>query len=233
MITSGIATDQQQAVIGACVSGADLVIEAGAGTGKTSTLRMAADAMTGRTGVYLAYNRATASSARRSFPRHVRCVTAHSLAYTAIGWQYERRLSGHASRAPAWMIASMLGIGEPLRLGATLLLTPGHLARITMSTVERFCYSADLAISGNHVPAVNGVDPASHAELTWRIVPLAERAWHDIRRPDGRLPFRHDHYLKIWQLSQPVIQAGFIMFDFTDLPQCCPCRSPGSAWWTS
>ena len=82
-----------------------------------------------------------------------------------------------------------------------------------MSTVERFCYSADPHISGSHVPPVNGIGAAAFAELTWRIVPYAERAWLDLGRPDGRLPFRHDHYLKMWQLSSPVIRAGFIMFD--------------------
>jgi len=61
--------------------------------------------------------------------------------------------------------------------------------------------------------AVNGVDPASFAELTWRIVPWAERAWNDIRAVNGALPFRHDHYLKLWQLTRPRIGADYMMFD--------------------
>lgn len=214
MITAGIRpTDQQHAVIDACVSGASLVIEAGAGTGKTSTLRMAAAAMASRTGLYLAYNRDTARSAGSSFPGGVTCVTAHSLAYRAAGWKYARRLRGQASRIPAWAVANILGIGESLLLGDKLILTPAHLARIAMSTVERFCYSADTGISGSHVPPVNGLDAASHADLTWLIVPYAERAWLDIQQPGGRLPFKHDHYLKIWQLTRPRIAADFIMFD--------------------
>ena len=214
MITGGIQrTDQQQAIIDACASGANLVIEAGAGTGKTSTLRMAAAAMTGRRGLYLAYNTVTAAEARCSFPRNVTCRTAHSLAFSAAGFRYSHRLPGQAARVPAWAVANMLGIGEPLRLGDDLLLTKGHLARIVMGTVERFCHSADPDISGDHVPDVNGVDPASFAELTWQIVPYAKRAWLDIQRPDGRLPFKHDHYLKMWQLTGPVIQAEFVMFD--------------------
>ncbi|HZR52249.1 MAG TPA: UvrD-helicase domain-containing protein [Streptosporangiaceae bacterium] len=214
MITGEIhPTGQQQAVIDACVSGAGLVIEAGAGTGKTSTLRMAAAAMPGRSGLYVAYNRVTAESARRIFPSEVRCVTAHALAFSAVGRQFERRLPPRGRRMPAWAVASMLGIGEPLRLGSSLLLTPAHQARIAMGTVERFCYSADMFLSARHVPPVNGIDAASFAELTWRIIPYAERAWRDLTLPDGRLPFRHDHYLKIWQLTRPRIAAGYIMFD--------------------
>jgi UvrD-like helicase family protein len=82
-----------------------------------------------------------------------------------------------------------------------------------LGTVERFCYSADEQIGGAHVPPVNGVDPASFAELTWRIVPWAERAWHDIRSLGGSLPLRHDHYLKLWQLTRPRINADYLMFD--------------------
>jgi hypothetical protein len=214
MITREIElTDEQQDVIGACADGHGLVIEAGAGTGKTSTLLMAAGAMSRRRGIYLAYSRATADSARAVFPDRVECVTAHALAYRAVGWQYAARLGGRASRMPAWAVASQLGIGQPLPLGDRLLLTPAHQARIVMGTVERFCFSADERIGGAHVPPVNGVDPVSYAELTWRIVPWAERAWHDLRLTGGSLPFRHDHYLKIWQLTRPVIGADYLMFD--------------------
>jgi len=214
MITGQIQpTAEQQDIIGACADGHDLVIEAGAGTGKTSTLLMAAAAMNRSRGVYLTYNRVTADNARAVFPDRVDCVTGHSLAYRAVGWQYAARLRGNASRMPTRAVASQLGIGQPLLLGDRLLLTPAHQARIVLGTVERFCFSADEQIGGAHVPPVNGVDPASFAELTWRIVPLAERAWHDIRQPGGTLPFQHDHYLKLWQLTRPVIRGGFIMFD--------------------
>lgn len=206
-------TCEQQDIVTACAAGSDLVIEAGAGTGKTSTLRLAAQAMAGQRGLYLAFTRSTADGARAVFPRQVDCVTAHALAYRAIGWQYAARLRGRASRMPAWAVAAELGIGQPLPLGDRLLLTPAHQARIVLGTIERFCYSADDSISGAHIPPVNGVDPASFAELTWRIFPLAERAWHDIRRPGGTLPFRHDHYLKLWQLTQPRLFTDYIMFD--------------------
>jgi hypothetical protein len=39
------------------------------------------------------------------------------------------------------------------------------------------------------------------------------RAWADITDPNGTLPFRHDHYLKLWHLSGPKINADYILFD--------------------
>jgi hypothetical protein len=206
-------TGEQLAVIDTCVADANVVIEAGAGTGKTSTLRMAALAMGDRRGIYLAYNRATADAARRIFPGSVMCSTAHSLAFNAIGYRYADRLPGSAPRVPSWRTANILGIQQSLPLGDRLLLTRAHLARIAMDTVERFCHSADATITADHVPAVRGLDADATAELTWRIVPLARQVWQDIQRPDGRLPLRHDHYLKIWQLNGARIAADYVMFD--------------------
>jgi hypothetical protein len=79
-VTRPTPTGEQQAIIDAYQSGADLVIEAGAGTGKTSTLRLVAATQPRRCGLYVAYNKAIASDANRSFPASVTCVTAHSLA---------------------------------------------------------------------------------------------------------------------------------------------------------
>ena len=65
-------TDEQHAAVTAFASGEDLVIVAGAGTGKTSTLRMLADA-TSRRGLYLAepspYARAGPHGPRRDQSR--------------------------------------------------------------------------------------------------------------------------------------------------------------------
>ena len=43
--------------------------------------------------------------------------------------------------------------------------------------------------------------------------------WHTARSAGGlggrpaALPFRHDHYLKLWQLTRPRIGADYLMFD--------------------
>jgi hypothetical protein len=214
MITVSIRpTPEQLTVTDACLSGASLVMEAGAGTGKTSTLRLAAGAMTRMRGVYVAYNKITAEEARRTFPGDVTCVTAHSLAYNAVGHRYAGRLPGQSRRMQAWAVANHLGIGAPLPLGDRYLLTQASLAKIVMGTIERYCHSADTDISGSHVPPVHGIDPNSFADLTWWVVPHAKQAWLDLADPRGRLPFKHDHYLKMWQLSRPVIRADYIMFD--------------------
>jgi N12 class adenine-specific DNA methylase len=206
-------TPEQDAIISACASGDNLVIEAGAGTGKTSTLRMASSAMRHRTGLYVAYNKAIAAEAQGSFPPNVTCATAHSLAFQATGRRYAHRLPPHSRRLPSRDIAVLLGIHEPLRLDSQTVLAPAQLARIAMTTVDRFCESADPHPAPSHVLAINGIDATGHAQLARWATRLAGRAWQDISNPDGRLPFSHDHYLKMWQLTGPRIPADFILFD--------------------
>src|SRR5438093_5102785 len=101
-------TPEQQAITDAYLTGHNLVIEAGAGTGKTSTLRLLANAAPQRRGIYVAYNRAIADDAKRSFPPNVTCATAHSLAFRAIGRAFDHRLS--APRMPAREVARQLAI---------------------------------------------------------------------------------------------------------------------------
>jgi N12 class adenine-specific DNA methylase len=206
-------TPEQDAIIGACAAGHNLVIEAGAGTGKTSTLRLASQVMHPRTGLYVAYNKAIAEEAQGSFPPNVTCATAHSLAYQAVGRRYSHRLPPRRRRLPARDIAVLLGIHEPLRVDEQTVLAPAQLARIVMTTLDRFCESADPQPASGHVPAINGIGASGHGQLAHQVVPLAHRAWEDVSNPDGRLPFSHDHYLKMWQLTAPRIAADFILFD--------------------
>jgi hypothetical protein len=207
-------TPEQQEIITAFRTGKNLVIEAGAGSGKTSTLKMAATADPKRRGLYVAYNRAIAQDAKASFPASVQCSTAHSLAYGTAGRQFRHRLNG--PRVPARDVARILGITGPTKIGDTELapLAPVQVARLVSETVSRFCRSADAEISPWHAPRKPGLDdPATYRELGALLAPLARKAWADIASQDGQLKFEHDHYLKIWQLSGPVLTADYLLLD--------------------
>jgi hypothetical protein len=206
-------TPEQAAAIEAFGTGDDLVIQAGAGTGKTSTLRMLAEAAPRRRGLYVAFNKAIAGDAKRSFPRNVEAATAHSLAFRAVGYQYRERLDG--PRVPARIAAQILGITGPTHIGDDVpILAPQQMARIVMGTVARFARSADREPIAAHVPPTTCFDtPAQRRALAAEILPLARRAWQDLTAPRGRLKFTHDHYLKLWQLSYPILPCEFVLFD--------------------
>jgi superfamily I DNA/RNA helicase len=206
-------TPEQAAIVDAAAAGNNLVVEAGAGTGKTSTLKLLAAAKPRERGVYLAYNKAIAGDAARSFPPSVLCKTAHSMAYGAVGRLYAHRLKAH--RQPARVTAQILGIREPARVADDLApLAPQQLARLAMATVDRFCHSADVEPGPRHVPVVAGLDDRQvRRALAAVVVPIARKAWDDIQSRDGQLRFTHDAYLKLWGLSHPRLDCDYVLLD--------------------
>ena len=206
-------TAQQQAIIEACRSGKHTVIEAGAGTGKTSTLRMIATELDRSRGLYLAFNKPIAVDAQRSFPANVTAKTAHSVAFNAVGRQYKARLD--APKIPAAASAQLLGLDLTMSLecGSALLTAP-VLAHHALETVKRYCQSDADEITVRHVPKLPGVDEPEDRDLLLTLVlPIAKRAWEDIREIEGRLKFEHDHYFKIWALARPRLPYDFICLD--------------------
>lgn len=206
-------TAEQAAIVDASTTGEDLVVEAGAGTGKTSTLQLLADANPRRRGLYVAYNKAIAADASRRFPRTVQCRTSHALAMAAVGRLYAHRLN--APRMPAKETARALRINNPVQVAGDLApLAPTKLARITMQAVERFCFSADRQVEAWHVPRIEGLaGTIARQALASVIVPYARRAWEDLSRVDGQLRFTHDCYLKLWALSDPRLPVDYVLLD--------------------
>ncbi|WP_433242665.1 UvrD-helicase domain-containing protein [Actinomadura nitritigenes] len=204
-------TPEQADIIDGFRTGDDLVVEAGAGTGKTTTLKFLAAARPGRRGMYVAYNKAIAVEAKRDFPRNVSCSTAHALAFRAVGHRFAHRLN--APRVPAREVVKILGINEPLRLKDKVLSQP-QVARLVMETVERFCRGNTREPERWHVPRKPGLNsPEDLAILQRELVPWARKAWTDLCDVDGKLRFGHDHYLKLWALSEPRLPADYVMLD--------------------
>lgn len=204
-------TDEQAAAADVFRTGDHLVLQAGAGTGKTTTLALLAKATT-RRGRYLAYNRAIAQEAATRFPNTVICKTAHAMAYAAIGHRYARRLGG--PRQPSWRTGQALGITKPIRIGGRDI-SPRTLSNTTLRTVTRFCHSADDHLRPHHVPRLRGLEGDDHyAQFAETIVPFARKVWADLQHPeDGVVRFDHDHYLKIWALTRPQTTAEYLLLD--------------------
>ena len=214
-------TDEQLEALRLFRTGNSLALEALAGAGKTSTLRLAAEQTSNARGVYVAFNRKIVDDAKGSFPGYVKCSTAHGLAFAAVGKDYAHRL--RARRMSARDTAQALGLDfdtpivvdvddETREIHATTLATAAKL------TVDRFCSSADEALAIRHVYRIPGIDApdewTNHDKLAPRILGMAEQIWADVTKQDGGLHrFEHGHYLKMWQLRRPRIHADFLLFD--------------------
>ncbi|MFJ2559951.1 MULTISPECIES: UvrD-helicase domain-containing protein [unclassified Streptomyces] len=205
-------TEEQSAAAEAFTSGEPLAIQAGAGTGKTSTLAFLAEQAPGRRGRYIAFNRAIALDAASRFPATVACKTAHSLAYAALGYRYRDRLN--SPRRPGWQVGQDLGLHAPARIQGQDL-PPSTLSNTSLRAVARYCQSADRELAHHHVPRLRGLETEeAHAELADLILPYAMKAWADLQSPQaGTVRFEHDHYLKMWALTDPVLNGDYLLLD--------------------
>ena len=117
---------------------------------------------------------------------------------------------------PAAQAAAHLGIPSDLVVNETLRLSPAGQAVQVMDMVRRFCHSAARDVELTHAPFINGVSGSERERLAEHLLPLARAAWADLQVPDGRggkLKFEHDHYLKMWALTDPQLNADFVALD--------------------
>ncbi|MGP4000624.1 UvrD-helicase domain-containing protein [Streptomyces sp. 8N706] len=208
-----VPTPEQRTAVDTFRRGDHLVLQAGAGTGKTTTLAMLA-ASTTKPGRYIAFNKSIANDAARRFPGNVRCKTAHSLAFAAVGHKYRSRMN--APRVPGWKTGASLGISINMRVRiGERKVTNKALSYTVLRTVTRFCQSAERTLKRHHVPRLRGVEAEDlHAQLVDIVLPYAAKAWDDLQNPqEGVVRFDHDHYLKIWALTEPRIEADFLLLD--------------------
>jgi UvrD/REP helicase N-terminal domain len=82
-----------------------------------------------------------------------------------------------------------------------------------MGMIRRFCYSTDVQLMAGHLEPVNGLTQPAADHLARILLRYAVRAWDDIRAPLGQLRFEHDHYMKMWALTSPALNADFILLD--------------------
>ena len=219
MSESGASTIQpvveQQRAVDLFLAGGNLRIDAYAGTGKTTTLRLLAAAKPGR-GVYLAFNRAIAVEAQQRFPVHVYCATTHSVAFRGVR---------KALRYPVWKLTEALTanrILEAFPLPATISFHSGVVlekrsyAAILRDGLKMFVQSRDRAPGPNHVPCYGVLETLSPDQFESFARQASEHLgylWTAMLERERGLPLGHDGYLKLWALSQPQARADYIMVD--------------------
>jgi hypothetical protein len=167
----------------------NLVINAFAGSGKTTTLRAYAQARPMASMLYVAFNKVTADEAAASFPRNVECRTMHSLAYTAIGKQYKHKLGQLRPN----------GVAGAYREKGVTVLTAHYLVK----AVEAFMHSSDQAITESHV----STEVPAHVRP--QIAKGAQYLWSDMVDLKSAMAMPHDGYLKLYQLSKPALSNRY------------------------
>jgi F-box protein 18 (helicase) len=171
----------------------NIVVNAFAGTGKTSTLIDYTKTNNEETYLYLAFNKSVQENASKKFNSHVRCSTSHSLAYRDIGFKFKDKLG----QTKAATISKIFKCNF-----AT--------ASVALNSLNNFLYSADYYLDiekhldKNHSTGMNVNLAFSITEKIWK-------SMQDTSNPYIRMS--HDGYLKLYHLSNPKILMDVILID--------------------
>lgn len=187
-------THEQNDIISTVNGGADLAVQAYAGTGKTSTIEAAAS--DGRSSLYLTFTRDAMNDAKARMPATCEARTFNSLAYRM---ENVGRIYGEVAnsiRLPAIKLASMLKLDVPEAE------VPGVVTAVKQ-TLKRFMQSDARSIKPYHVPyiATSKLDNSMKEQRVELLMGGATRLWGMVIDPKFRaIGILHEAYLKLWQL---------------------------------
>jgi hypothetical protein len=212
-----VPTDEQaHSVLGAARDDKVKIVSL-AGTGKTELLRMIGEASPGR-GVYIAFNKTVQVEAEARFPTHMRCRTAHSLAFQAVGRSY-KAVKDYRTPAPHEIMRFMGWGGEDgfrrgwmVREALNSYLNSDAVEPVPESVPRMVRALIDASLKERGL-AGERYDAAMSEEV-WSITQWVRDVWDGVVSTTERyLPMPHDGYLKLWSMRKPRILTDFILLD--------------------
>lgn len=196
-------TQEQEAVVNAPLPpGHAVMVQAFAGTGKTSTIAARCKAAMDKKILYLAFNRSLMESARdvfRDYP-HVRVETFHSWALSEYMKPYEENDFDADTSKPD--IVEAISVYDILDRFPS---TPWLIASGALSVLQYYWSTTDDRLQAKHTRGLSKDVPSVDS------LALAQSIWK--RMQDGGVPIPHDAYLKIVALGKPVMPYDWIMVD--------------------
>lgn len=210
--------EQKEILLAVKKNSGDIRINAYAGSGKSSTLRMIAEKNPDKNFLYLAYNKAVAKEAEDTFPANCEVKTVHSLAFG--------------------QVLSMLGTEKGrffTKLNETWKLRD-YMRKFNMDDFKHdlppgvphyeFCSDIKYLVTKFKLSDLQEIDtplfsrdqkkfPKMTQDLMIRV---ARRIWEAEKDMSDKTPLDHNTYLKMWELSSP----GLDMYDFVLFDECFP-----------
>lgn len=197
-------------------------VEAVAGSGKTSTVKLMAESDSSKKALYLAFNKAAATEADNKMPDHVTCRTTHSMAYSAFGAEYREKLS-----RPRGGYVNVAGTVSELvkffKVKNSSSMSKNCLARLAKLTVAAFESSSADSINECHIPRVEVQKMVDKADKIGEFfdkvgaysstLKLAKKLWEARLDLSSPVLITHDTYLKMYQLSKPSLDFDVIFLD--------------------
>ncbi len=181
------ATEEQAAILDA--SGRLVRINARAGTGKTTTLRLLAERFRKERVLYVVFNRRARREAERAFPKRVEVRTVHSLAHGGVRRGYAWQLGEGGSLSAVDLLPPFDDLGDEAQLLAAL---AAQFLTYFLNSPHPQLEAALEPFAGEHLNEEQQRELRVHAERVVAACRELTTAWHH-----GRRPCPHDFYLKL------------------------------------
>tara|TARA_R110001592_G_scaffold262565_1_gene527641 strand:+ start:14331 stop:16115 length:1785 start_codon:yes stop_codon:yes gene_type:complete len=201
-------TKEQEAII---ASDTDLIVNAVAGSGKTSTIIEYAKARPSESKIlYLAFNKSVRVDAARKFLEkglnNVTVETAHSLAFRHVVRGGNFKLS-QAGYRPHEVVELFSISNEEEKHGAVIV------GKHVIQFLSYFCNSdAERVKDLNYLDTIKDPKAIGFVTKHYDQIELLTRLL--LKEMDsGKIAITHDFYLKKFQLSRPVLDFDYILFD--------------------
>lgn len=220
MSSKFIPTKQQLDIIETFKDTRVLKVNAVAGSGKTSTLELLAEANQ-KPSLLLAFNKSIADEASRRFPTHVSCRTINSLAYASFGKPLQHKLNPNKNPKEN-TLRSIKDIVDKYNLEdfteAVPLISARTIVSLARDAVDRFCFSARPSISHLDLHYQDIKDLTKNHKFDTEyfgrvLVNLAKMIWQERINPLSNAYCTHDTYLKLWSLSDPKLNYDIVYID--------------------
>lgn len=210
-------TDEQRAIIEASKSSKKLIVNALAGSGKTTTALACASANSNTRGVYLCFNRANAESMKAKIARkpgayNLDVMTAHSFAFRHVARDLINRGKTLAASVPVELIEENCRFMDENGHKVSDYYKRKRLARLAYDTVSAFCHS-----KVNDIKEFRKEYSNIQLNLQFRNLSVnkeafydeVERLWDIMIDTDRKdIPFTHDCYLKLFDIHYHEIISG-------------------------
>jgi superfamily I DNA/RNA helicase len=196
-------------------SAGTLVVNAFAGTGKTTTAIAIAES-TSANGLYLAFNRSIADEIKVRYRQlNLDCRTTHSLAYRYIRSKTKYTEDKLFKDSPINFLVTEADLKD-FDIAGKVAIKARSFAFLLSETIKAFCASGFQEINVKHVPKyglLSTLDKATFEEFRKYVVSVAAYIWSEMRREESNYCLGHDGYLKLWSLASPELPYNFILLD--------------------
>jgi hypothetical protein len=165
----------------------NLVAEAFAGAGKTTTAIGYANARPEARILYVCFGKKNQIEAQARFGSNVMCRTSHSLAYASVGAKFKNQIT------MTW---------RPRDLAAQLQIADLRMAAIVQAALGSFFASTDREVAEGHIRAIQELWSVDHQDMP-KALALARFAWQRMSTIGSGVSMPPDGYMKLWALSKP------------------------------